>query len=378
MLSQEILNYWDLYDEIYDRQIKQHCIPYRLIVNNILIYLEINLIMYTDFKYHYMNKFNNVNKFYGYFKRDTCRTPFLIWRRFYIKSFPRRDITLIDFDPLYLNIIGLDVNDILPNTYSYVKHIFEYVLPQNILSIKANVDVLDILGMSYTNNCISLDSITLCVIPYNDHWIHEVYFPNLKNINIGVNPLFIRHMDIILDFIEKHNPYAFNLYITPYYPASDMQLYTGITIKKFNYNYSLSFKNYGIKRSGIIIIPLCNEHNIKYPIMISWTDASSNIICNIITRFRPKTICVDYNLLNTYNLINYCFIEELSIIANGYNIESISLFINLIKFLMKRYKIYLSVYFDNFDKHYSYMATQPRGTTWRKMISYIKQELNLE
>jgi len=384
-LPQVVLDYWDLYDEIHTRQTNPAyiCIPYRLIINNIFTYLEIFFTMNheglndDDPEHNIWYKFNNIHKLYGYFKLDICRKTFFVWKRFYINTVINKDINLDNANYEYLNsIAGFDINNYIASTYSYVKHIFEYVLPKNILSIRSNVDVLDILEIPYAYNCVNLEMITLAINLHEDHWIHVLNFPNLKEINIG-----FKSSEINLDFAFRHNPDVLRFYRCYSYPAESMRLINSIKTKKTKRRMNIVFKENTIVTENLCyIIPIYDECKIYYPLMIA--HLCDELFPIIIDKFRPKSVFFSCDDIYPHDYIfNNCFfIKSLHISMHGCYIadNNIPQVLEYIKFYRSRFEVYpyIHLYKDNgYDIRDADEYNHPRGYTWRQLIRYLKREL---
>jgi len=315
MLSQEILDDCALCEAIMERNRPERlnglpCIPFRLIIDHIFTYLELECHMYKRALRHYdddhlisvWSKLNHKHM-YGYFTIDRCRKVFLLWRRFYIKVVPKRPL---NEETIIENIENIDLNIYTSSSLGFIQSLFDNILPQNILSIHSNCDVLDNMNQSYLDECVNLDMIDVSVIPENP-WLDQRCFPNLKTLSINTRlyPPNIKHINNIIDFIDRHNLIQFKL-------NSHGITYPNKNIRNIMY---VKFCKHGssIIDTKSITLPLCKTLIDSYPqIRINIMGFGINLLdswVRFIQYIRPKMIIGHFRLLRIMNLSNVSIIH---------------------------------------------------------------------
>jgi len=365
MLSQEILEDCALCDAIMVRNRPERlcglsCIPFRLIIDHIFTYLE----FLWDIKAHVISVENDnrttiykkisIEYLYGYFSIDRFRKIFLLWKRVHIymnSGFSIHHKTILNHQNSLVEGYTLNVG-------SSIKNISNIVLPQNILSIKSNIDILNLIRL-----CPNLDMINTSIERYNqEHWLNG-YFPNLKFLTVSINYHIIDE-NVVLDFVENNSSIMeFSIYDRAglYTSLRSPTLVCHVKLRSYTKNKFMNLTS----SDNYHLIPLRDVQEYEYPLIYSCTIHTGITIQsqeNIIRRIAPKTLITNLIDLQTLN------INEISIIYPVFTYLQIDEFINFNLAMRNRFVVCPCLCIDNINEI-------PFPFTWSSIIENIRRRI---
>jgi len=142
------------------------CIPFRLVINHIFVFLEKNIHIYN-----YIERYS-IKNIYGYFSIDILRYTFMLYKCF---------------------------NFITDYGSSYTQNVLNIINPSLILSIKTTFEIVNEFP-EYIKNCVNIKTLSARFrfeYPFND-------LPSIKNLSIELDGCY-NHLYFLTNLIEQCN-----------------------------------------------------------------------------------------------------------------------------------------------------------------------------
>jgi len=294
------------------------CIPFRLVIDNIFIFFE------TKF---YVTRYNFLDVFpvkciYGYFSIDQFRHLFVLYKHFNIRIFP------------------------IHIPHEYIKSIFNIINPYNILSIRINMEFINIFK-EYLGKCINITTLeTDCQL----NLPHIVPLPSLKNLYINIDEW---DNYSLINLIEQYDIQNLEIGRVTYYPSLSLSS---------SFPQNLKF---------LTDVNECEYSKIIYIKRVNMGICPGETVNAIIELTQPDAIIGHYSqLMNiTYKTcVLYPFTSDRIL---PYNDNSILRFNDFVSFIIEAKRQYFDVYPMLSTSHYY----QPSNWTWESLATDMKKRL---